>query len=85
MGHSYGNSSNGFGDFYSCSADVGRINPEEVIIVEPTHACPLIHAKGIQLTHNTMSEQQCLTRHELENKCTKKCKVLKGILAKGKG
>jgi len=71
-------------DDIACSADIGRINPEEPEPIEKTHACPKVTNNYKPLKHKTVSLEQCLTRLQEKNRCTKNCPFIKEILAKKK-
>jgi len=60
-------------------AEYGSINPDLPDPLTATHACPEMKSDGVQLTHNTMSKKQCLTRLKEKNPCTRECEVIKRL------
>lgn len=60
----------------TCSADVGRINPEETFLEKPTIVCPEMTVAWVPLSKPTMTETQCRIRIQENNRCTVTCKAI---------
>lgn len=69
----------------SCSASIGRINPECSPALEPTIVCPQMTVNRIPRDTPSMSEHQCRLRLQIKGSCAQTCKAILHLKGKTHG